>query len=75
VTAREIECAVRVLLDGAFSRATRILEVNRAALALGARRLLDKETLTEPELLAVVVEATAATPAPPPQAEAGLVAV
>jgi cell division protease FtsH len=74
-TAREIECAVRALLDGAFARATRILERNRQALELGARRLLDRETLTEQELPAVVAEDQAATPTAAASAEAELVAV
>jgi cell division protease FtsH len=74
-TAREIECAVRGLLDGAFARATRILELNRPALELGAGRLLDKETLTEQELPTVVPEEQPATPAAASPAQAHLVAV
>jgi len=60
-TAREIECAVRGLLDAAFVQATGILERNRSALELGAQRLLVKESLAEHELPAVVAEQ-----APPP---------
>jgi cell division protease FtsH len=55
-TAREIECAVRSLVEQAFERATAILRTNRAALESGAARLLAQETLTEQELPAVVAE-------------------
>jgi len=74
-TAREIECAVRGLLDAAFARATRILELNRSALELGARRLLEKETLTEQELPSVVAEEAPQTLTVSPPPEASLVAV
>jgi cell division protease FtsH len=74
-TAREIECAVRGLLDAAFARATRILELNRSALELGARRLLEKETLTEQELPSVVAEEAPQTQTASPPPEASLVAV
>jgi cell division protease FtsH len=49
-TAREIDNAVRVLLDGALKRATDILSRNRAALEETAKRLLEKETLSAEEL-------------------------
>jgi cell division protease FtsH len=52
-TAREIETAVRVLLQTAFDRAGAILTENRTALDEGARLLLEKETLTRDELPAV----------------------
>jgi cell division protease FtsH len=55
-TGREIECAVRGLVEEAFTRALAILTRNRAALEDGAQRLLVKETLTEQELPAVVAE-------------------
>jgi cell division protease FtsH len=55
-TGREIECAVRGLVEEAFARALAILTRNRAALEDGAQRLLVKETLTEQELPAVVAE-------------------
>jgi cell division protease FtsH len=55
-TGREIECAVRGLVEEAFTRATAILARNRAALEDGAQRLLAKETLTEQELPAVMAE-------------------
>jgi cell division protease FtsH len=74
-TAREVECAVRGLLDGAFARATRILKLNRSALELGARRLLDKETLTEQELPDVVAEEEPPAAPGSPRPGANLVAV
>ncbi len=49
-TAREIDCAVRKLVDDALVRATRVLETHRALLIDGARQLLERETLTEHEL-------------------------
>jgi len=59
-TAREIDCAVREIVDAAFLRASAILRENRAGLEAGARKLLDKETLNEDE-----VKAFAAHPALP----------
>ncbi len=49
-TAREIDCAVRALLDQAFEKATKILERHRKVLDDTARRLLEKETLSGEEL-------------------------
>ncbi len=49
-TARELDCAARDLIDGAFRRARRVLERNRPVLVEAAGMLLDKETLGEPEL-------------------------
>jgi cell division protease FtsH len=49
-TAREIDGAIRRIVDQAFTRARGILERNRAVLEEGARVLLEKETLTEAEL-------------------------
>jgi cell division protease FtsH len=49
-TAREIDCAIRELVDGAFARARRLLERNRAVLAESAQQLLARETLGEAEL-------------------------
>jgi cell division protease FtsH len=60
-TAREIDCAVRQLVDRAFATATRVLQQRRSALERGAQALLQKETLTENELL----EIAAPEPAPP----------
>ena len=45
-TAREIDLAVRKLVDAAFSRALDILAKRRKALEEGAKLLLEKETLT-----------------------------
>jgi cell division protease FtsH len=49
-TAREIDRAVRELIDGAFAKAVAILEARRDVLARAAQRLLEKETLAEEEL-------------------------
>jgi cell division protease FtsH len=49
-TAREIDCAVRALVDEAARAATGILQAHRAQLDEGARRLLEKETLLPEEL-------------------------
>jgi cell division protease FtsH len=49
-TAREIESAVRRLVQGAFERACAILQENRAALEDGAALLLERETLTREQL-------------------------
>lgn len=63
-TAREIDCAIRELVDQAFQRATRILQRNRTALEAGATQLLQRETLTENELPNVVREAVDGASAP-----------
>jgi cell division protease FtsH len=49
-TAHDIDLAVRGLVEAAHGRARRILEANRALLEEGARELLAKETLADPEL-------------------------
>jgi len=49
-TAREIDCAVRGLVEEAREKASRILTINRAKLEEGAGRLLEKETLLADEL-------------------------
>ena len=49
-TAREIDLAIRQLVEGAFAEATRILEVRRADLDQGAEILLERETITSAEL-------------------------
>ena len=49
-TAREVDQAVRQILDGAYGRARGILELNRDVLDEGARALLGKETLDEADL-------------------------
>jgi len=49
-TAREIDVAVRELVDGAFQRARTLLVKNRALLEESAKDLLVKESLAGPEL-------------------------
>jgi len=49
-TAREVDCALRTLIDDALQRAIGLLELHRAALEEGALRLLEKETLSGDEL-------------------------
>jgi cell division protease FtsH len=49
-TAREIDCAVRAIVDAAFERARALLEHNRGILVESARALLDRETLAETDL-------------------------
>jgi cell division protease FtsH len=49
-TAREIDCAVRAIVDAAFDRARAVLEHNRPILEESARALLERETLTEADL-------------------------
>ncbi|HYD49529.1 MAG TPA: cell division protein FtsH, partial [Terriglobales bacterium] len=53
-TAREIDCAVRALVQHAFTRAFEVLTRNREALEKGARDLLERETLTAEQLPAIV---------------------
>jgi cell division protease FtsH len=53
-TAREIDVAVRDLVEGAFQRARAILLGNRPLLEEGARTLLARETLAGAELAAVL---------------------
>jgi cell division protease FtsH len=49
-TAREVDCAVRKIVEQAFDRAVEMLTRNRAQLESGARLLLEKETLGAAEL-------------------------
>jgi len=49
-TARQIDHAVRALVDRALARAEAVLRANRALLDTCAQRLLEKETLDEEEL-------------------------
>jgi cell division protease FtsH len=53
-TAREIDVAVRDIVDGAFERARAILIENRPLLEESARELLAKETLADQELAKVL---------------------
>jgi cell division protease FtsH len=52
-TAREIDTAVRSMVQSAFDKALAILGEERDTLEEGARQLLDKETLGEAELQAL----------------------
>ncbi|UIN53890.1 ATP-dependent zinc metalloprotease FtsH [Pseudomonas kribbensis] len=52
-TAREIDLAIRALLDDAWQRAKALLEKLRPELEAGARLLLQKETLTPEEFAAL----------------------
>jgi cell division protease FtsH len=53
-TAREIDMAVRDLVDDAFHRARQVLIANRPLLEEGARVLLEKETLSDGDLQALL---------------------
>jgi cell division protease FtsH len=53
-TAREIDVAIREIVDGAFQRARAILVKNRALLEESAKELLAKETLADQELAKVL---------------------
>jgi len=55
-TAREIDTAVRAMVQGAFDKALAILREERDALEAGAKQLLAKETLGEAELQALYEE-------------------
>ncbi|MET0218020.1 MAG: ATP-dependent zinc metalloprotease FtsH [Burkholderiales bacterium] len=59
-TAREIDCAVRKLVDTAFDRSVRLLTERRALLERGAQELLKKETLNEQDLASLRSSAAAA---------------
>jgi cell division protease FtsH len=58
-TAREIDRAVHDLIEAAFDRTVGLLTARRAILEEGARQLLEKETITEKELHAVIQTGTA----------------
>ena len=49
-TAREIDCAVRSIVGAAFERTVALLTERREVLETAAAELLQKETLTEPDL-------------------------
>ncbi|NQV98156.1 MAG: ATP-dependent metallopeptidase FtsH/Yme1/Tma family protein [Rhodospirillales bacterium] len=49
-TTRDIDRAVRKLIEGAFDQATEILKIHKALLAKTAELLLERETLTADEL-------------------------
>ena len=52
-TAREIDLAVRAIVDHAFRRATEILKTRAADLSEGVRLLLEHETLTAESFAAI----------------------
>ena len=52
-TAREIDTAVKSIVDAAFRRTVNLLRAQRDVLERGARLLLQKETLDEADLLAL----------------------
>lgn len=53
-TAREIDQAVRNLVEGAFTQATEILRARRSILEEMARKLIEKETLSGDDLRALL---------------------
>jgi cell division protease FtsH len=55
-TAREIDTAVRAMVQSAFDKALAILREERDTLEKGAKQLLEKETLAEAELQALYDE-------------------
>jgi len=55
-TVREIDCAVRALVEDALSRSLEILSQQRSRLERGAKRLLERETLVHEELLALCAD-------------------
>jgi cell division protease FtsH len=55
-TAREIDTAVREIVQGAFDKAVGILRAKRAILERTAQALLEKETLNEAELKTLLTE-------------------
>src|SRR3989440_7682092 len=61
-TAREIDVAVREIVDAAFERARAILVRNRPILEEGAKALLAKETLADAELSTVLEKVTGEEP-------------
>jgi cell division protease FtsH len=52
-TTRRIDTAVRLIVNAAFERAERLLEVHRALLEAGAQQLLEQETLDQSDLAAL----------------------
>jgi cell division protease FtsH len=72
-TAREIDVAVREIVDRAYAKALAILKRERSALERWAQKLLDRETLVEAdldELRAAVAPETRAAVAPETRAAA-----
>ncbi len=69
-TEREIDLAVRSLVENAFARATAILTDRRPALEEGARLLMERETLTAQELSGILTNRAADAPTAEPGGEA-----
>ena len=69
-TGREIDIAIRELLEAAHARARRILEANRPLLEDAAKQLLAQETLADPELQVLLGRVVAAGGAPAARADA-----
>jgi cell division protease FtsH len=67
-TAREIDVAVRALVDDALARSRAILELRLDLLKEGARRLLAKETLDDEELREIFALAPSAPAVTAPEA-------
>ncbi len=57
-TAREIDLAVRDIIDSCYKRAKKILETNKHVLETSAKTLLEQETLDEHELEALLKNMT-----------------
>ncbi|HKS88052.1 MAG TPA: ATP-dependent zinc metalloprotease FtsH, partial [Stellaceae bacterium] len=55
-TAREIDSTVKMIVDDAFRRTVNLLRARRGTLEEGARQLLERETLDEADLAALVKE-------------------
>ena len=68
-TGNVIDSEVRGIVDGVLARTVDVLRERRDALERSARRLLEKETLDEAELLAFAGRAPAAAPEPQAAAE------
>jgi cell division protease FtsH len=49
-TAREIDCAVRQLVEAAFQKASELLRLRQSVLEEGSRLLLERETLAEDDI-------------------------
>jgi cell division protease FtsH len=64
-TARELDVAIRGLVEAAQGQARRILEANRALLEEGARQLLARETLAGTELEELLRRVKSAVPSQP----------
>jgi cell division protease FtsH len=67
--AREIDRAVKAILDAAFENATRVLAQQRSILDRGSTLLLEKETLNEENLRALTGAESSPESAPEPALE------